>query len=320
MSRSTRNGFTLVELIVVIAILGVLIGLLLPAVRRVREPATRARCQNNVKQLTLAVHNYASTYGDHLPPAYGRKLSDVDGNVTGGSVFFWLLPYLEQDALFRLACNHGGGNWSGPGGAQTAPIKAFQCPSDPTNVGGFALNFRTPTPCTSYAANYLVFGHGGAIDSWDASFTQLSLYTITDIPDGTSNTVMFSEHSAVSLDGATPQAMVYGPDNGGLPPGTVLPLFNYAGHDAARPTWDGASEPPGVDDHFWMPQFKPTGVSGANPATYRTVQGYHTATLMVGLADGSVRGISASVSTRQSPWTWPRAIYPSDGKALGSDW
>jgi hypothetical protein len=69
-----------------------------------------------------------------------------------------------------------------------------------------------------------------------------------------------------------------------------------------------------------MPQFNPTGVSGTNPTTYRMVQGYHTATLVLGLADGSVRGMSASVSTLQDPWTWPRAIYPSDGVPLASDW
>lgn len=319
MSRSKRRGTHLVEVLVVIAIIGVLIGLMLPAVRRVREPANRVRCQNNMKQLALAVHNYASTYGDRLPPAYGRQVSDSDGNVIGGAILFWLLPYVEQDGLYKSACNNGGGNWSGPGGAQTTPIKVFQCPADLTNAAGFDFNSGIPTGRgrTSYAANYLVFGHGDAIDRWDASFTQPSLYTIGDIPDGSSNTVMFAEHSAVSLDGATPKAMVYGPDNGGLPADTVLPLFNYAGHDAERPTWDGTSAPP---SDFWMPQFNPTGVSGANPATYRMVQGYHTGVLLVGMADGSVRGVSANISTLQSPWTWPCAIYPSDGLVLGADW
>jgi prepilin-type N-terminal cleavage/methylation domain-containing protein len=315
MSRSTRNGLTFIELLVVIAVIGVLIGLFLPARRRVTDAANRAKCQNNIKQLAIAVHNYSSTYGDRLPPAYGRT-GTYDGNGIGGSILFRLLPYLEQDALFQRACQNGGGNWSGPSGSQTAPIKGLQCPSDVTNQGGLAANFGTSPACTSYAANYLLFGHGDAEESWDPSFTQLATYKITNIPDGTSNTVMLCEHSAVSLDGTTPQVMVYGPDNGGLPAGTVLPLFNYAGHDAARPTWDGNSAPPGVGDHFWMPQFNPTGLSGANPATYRMVQGYHTATLVVGMADGSVRGVSASVSTL----TWAQAIYPSDGVPLGTDW
>jgi prepilin-type N-terminal cleavage/methylation domain-containing protein len=318
MSRSPRNGFTLVEFIVVLGIIGILIGLLMPATRRVREASNRAKCQNNVKQLGLAVHNYASTYGDHLPPAYGRMTMD-NGTAVGGSILFWLLPYVEQDAVFRTACNSGsvdgGGNWSGPSGPQTTPIRYFTCPSDVMSATGFASTQRN-TACVSYVANYLLFGHGDAMDPWDTSYSQLPRYTIADIPDGTSNTAMFCEHSAVSLDNGSPKVMVYGPDNGGLPAGTVLPLFNYAGHDAAPPTWDGKSEPSGVDDHFWMPQFSPTALSGANPATYRMVQGYHTATLVVGLADGSVRGVSASVSRL----TWQRAIYPSDGVPLASDW
>ncbi len=314
MSRSRRNGFTLVELLVVICILGILIGHMLPAVRRVREPAQRTKCSNNMKQLVLAVHNYASTFGDRLPPAYGR-ITMKNGAVVGGSILFWLLPSIEEDALFRTACNYGGGNWSGPGGAQTAPIKNFICPADVTNTNGFDST-RTNTACVSYAANFLIFGHGDAAAPWDASYSQLPRYTIADIPDGTSNTVMFSEHSAVSLDNGPPKVMVYGPDNGSLPAGPVLPLFNYAGHDAARPTWDGYSEPPGVQDHFWMPQFNLTGLSGANPATYRMVQSYHTATLIVAMADGSVHSVSSGVS----PQTWQRASYPSDGGPLGADW
>jgi prepilin-type N-terminal cleavage/methylation domain-containing protein len=316
MSRSTRYGFTFVELIVVLGIIGILIGLFLPAVRKVREPANRAKCQSQLKQLGIAVHNYASTYGDHLPPAYGRMTIQYGGGEgVGGSILFWLLPYVEQDALFRTAYTNGGGNRSGPGGPLAIPIKVFACPSDVTSVSGFAST-QPNTACVSYVANYLLFGHGDAMDPWDTSYSQLPRYTTANIPDGSSNTAMFCEHSAVSLDNGSPKVMVYGPDNGGLPAGTVLPLFNYAGHDAAPPTWDGNSDPAGVHEYFWMPQFSPTALSGASPATYRMVQGYHTATIIVGLADCSVRGVSASVSSR----TWQQAIYPSDGVPLGSDW
>jgi prepilin-type N-terminal cleavage/methylation domain-containing protein/prepilin-type processing-associated H-X9-DG protein len=138
-----RAAFTLIELLVVIAIIAVLIGLLLPAVQKVREAAARSKCQNNLKQITLAAHNYQSANG-LLPPgvlAPGQLLTFPASSAAASwlSNLTLLLPYMEQDNIYkRMSINGTADTPVGPAWFNVANnyaaalnrIETFVCPSD----------------------------------------------------------------------------------------------------------------------------------------------------------------------------------------------
>jgi prepilin-type N-terminal cleavage/methylation domain-containing protein/prepilin-type processing-associated H-X9-DG protein len=136
MLRGRRIGFTLIELLVVIAIIGILIALLLPAVQKVRDAVKRVSCQNNLKQIALAVLNYENTYGS-LPP--GSMYKQVGG--TWDYYETWtilILPFIEQGNIYQLydptVPNNIPDNQS-PNMAtlRQSLVKTFNCPVDPND-------------------------------------------------------------------------------------------------------------------------------------------------------------------------------------------
>src|SRR3954451_22208045 len=139
-----RRGFTLVELLVVISIIAVLIGLLLPAVQKVREAANRLTCANNLKQLGLACHTFPDTYG-WLPP---NRLDDIvtDGYATWAVL---LLPYLEQGNLYNQ-WNINALYSKQTTAATQVSLKVFLCPT--RNQQGVFSAETPPGAVSDYAA------------------------------------------------------------------------------------------------------------------------------------------------------------------------
>lgn len=213
--RSTR-GFTLVELLVVIAIIGILVALLLPAVQAAREAARRSQCQNNLKQLGLAAHNFHDTY-KRLPPGAANDVSPFGlaaSQQWGSSWMVYILPYIEQGSLFDrwdFNAHSGYTNANNIDLAVTVTIAAYRCPSSPvpdrmanrgghnpaqklmnvsyTGIAGSAL-FTTPPYYSVGCCN----GSGPVASDAGVLFSG-SKVNLGAITDGTSNTWMIGEQS-----------------------------------------------------------------------------------------------------------------------------
>jgi prepilin-type N-terminal cleavage/methylation domain-containing protein len=279
-----RSGFTLIELLVVIAIIAVLIGLLLPAVQKVREAAARMACSNNLKQMGLACHNYASGNSDKLPPQIRYNTQ------AGWSAFLYaILPYIEQDAMYKRALGSGSGMG---GGNLTSSVKTFQCPSDSSTSNGLAPNGYG---VSSYSPTTLMFGGASGTDSTTGTAYLIPKYTIGSIPDGTSNTVGIVERFGYFSASGYSSVWSY--------PVGVSP-YTYASYQQYAALYGNYG--------ILLPQ---AGVTPPN-ANYQTANSGHTATVQVALMDGSVRGVSSSVSLT----TWTYAVTPDDGQSLNSNW
>ena len=152
---SSRRGFTLIELLVVLAIIGVLVALLVPAVQRVREAASRIQCQNNLRQLGVALHGYHGTAGSLPPGMTTAQISLTNAEATGLTL---LLPHLEQDNARRLYQFDVPWYDSANALAVAVEVPLFYCPSNrgggSIELAAIALEWNTKLPPRVAACDY----------------------------------------------------------------------------------------------------------------------------------------------------------------------
>jgi len=279
-------------LLVVIAIIAILIGLLLPAVQKVREAAARMSCSNNLKQLSLAIINCADTNNGKLPPSIGLFPSERrTANNGNGGIFLHLQPFYEQDNLYKASLVNGVDDRNGylptytvwTAVQQNARVKTLICPSDATIAGREAGR-------SSYGVNGRIFNHvyQDPADNWGRGYSRYP----ASIIDGTSNTIFTFDK--VSLCNSGNYNDNFWPDWGPV-------AYNY--------DWS-----PGNSATNSSPQFSVKG----SPAVCngQLASSMHTGTINVGLGDGSVRSVSSGVSAA----TWWSALTMNGGDVNGNDW
>ena len=312
--RGLRRGFTLVELLVVLAIIGILVALLLPAVQAAREAARRMSCSNNLKQYGLGMHNFHDTYkvlpaGGVRPPAASapadpqRKFS-IPLTVNHSWMIF-LLPFMEQQQLYDPY--HRDLDWKDAANRviRETHLQVAQCPSAPrrNRTDSFnATGFGTVVgACTDYGvingSDAAVLFNAGLIDADtrgnpDGMMRVNRCFNFADVLDGLSNTMWIVE------DGARPDRYQFG-------------RKKVAGRHTGSMWSDDANE-------FILHGYDSAGVTQSGPcpmncSNNNELYSFHPGGVMVVLGDGCVRFLAETLELRLVA----RLISKAAGETIG---
>ena len=328
----SRPGFTLIELLVVIAIIAILIGLLLPAVQKVREAAARAKCQNNLKQIGLAMHNYESAMNT-FPPAAGPLPILPSGYPGSGtqrpSTQALILQYLEQANKynqfdFRYDVHLHANN--APARTQDVPI--YLCPSDPSSAQ-FSTTAGPMGRCNYFvsigrtANSFDTDGLVGGVVFLEFTNTQFNTYKnnprtvkIAMIEDGLSNTAMFAEIKRGNHTSGGARTAPWDLQN--------VAFTNFLTYPTNCNTTNAGVRYAGLQYHRafigtsrYTHAIPPNHLNGdcydgSADRAYLAARSYHTGGVNVLLCDGSVRFVSQTIELR----TWQLMGSRADGQVF----
>ena len=298
MSHSKYRGFTLVELLVVIAIIGVLVALLLPAIQAAREAARRSSCQNNLRQIIIAAHNYEFA-NEHFPPGVTNQTGPIE-NVREGNHINWIahiLPQLDERNRFRLLDFSAGAYDKKNEPVASLPISVLKCPTDwsegaVTNYAGMHHDVEAPIDADNHGVLFLN-----------------SRITFDDIHDGSSYTIFMGE-KLINPDydlgwlSGTPATL----RNTGAELNSELGVsgFSNLGYVEEAPVdQDENAEPTFTDP---IDPEKPLAVGGFGS--------HHPGTVLFALASGSIKTIGEDVSAE----VLQQFAHRSDGKIPAEPW
>jgi prepilin-type N-terminal cleavage/methylation domain-containing protein len=299
---SKRKGFTLLELLVVLAIIALLIGLLLPAVHKVRTAAMAIRSSNNLKQIGLAAHHSANNNDSKLPTV----LLSHDDLLSRNPLFVDLLPYLEQNAIYEnLRLKERLLNDTipiiGPEAdpAISSVVRTYLDPADPS-LSKKTADETSHDAFSSYAANSLIFYQSTSLDS--------------GFSDGLTSTILFTTHYAKDCNGFEYRYVF----RRGAPIKDRFPTFaDKYGWGYSVFNWPDyipitTGQPP-VSRAYNNSTFQVT--PSISDCDARLPQATLPSGLRIGLADGSVRVLSPTVD----PSLFWGAVTPAAGEITGWD-